>query len=81
MQHEQDCRVVSNEEAGAGHPLKDKEDHTMHFPLWLMKAFLAFWMVTVGVAYVMGTSPVFGLIGIIIVTTSILVRRVIQNAS
>ena len=52
----------------------------MQLPLWLMQAFLAVWIVVVGVAYVMGTSPVYGLIGIIMVTTSILVRRSIQKA-
>ena len=53
----------------------------MRLPLWLMQAFLAVWIVAVGVAYVMGTSPVYGLIGMIMVTTSILARRLIQKAS
>ncbi len=53
----------------------------MQLPQWLMQAFLAVWIVTVGIAYLTGTSPVFGLVGIIVVTTSILARRFIRKAS
>ena len=53
----------------------------MQWPLWLMRAVLVAWIVAVGVAYAMGTSPVFGLIGIIMVTTSILARGLIKKAS
>ena len=36
-------------------------------------------MVNVAFAYIKGTSPVFGLIGLILVTSTILVRRLIQK--
>ena len=36
-------------------------------------------MMNVALVYVMGMSPVFGLIGLILVTSSILVRRLIQK--
>ncbi len=36
-------------------------------------------MVNVALSYLMGMSPVFGLIGLILVTTNILVRRLIQK--
>ena len=36
-------------------------------------------LVNVALAYSMGMSPVFGLIGLILVTANILVRRVIQK--
>ena len=51
----------------------------MQVPLRLMHACLAVWIVAVSVAYATGTSPVYGLIGVIIVTTGILVRRLIQK--
>ena len=51
----------------------------MLLPPWLMQAVLVFWIGFVGMAYITGTSPVFGLIGIIIATTSILARSVIQQ--
>ena len=38
-------------------------------------------MVNVALAYVMGTSPVFGLIGIIMLTTSIVVRQFVKRGS
>ncbi len=44
----------------------------MHLLLFMLIANVAF-------AYVMGMSPVLGLIGLILVTTNILVRRLIQK--
>jgi hypothetical protein len=46
-----------------------------------MHAFLGFFIVTVAVAYIMGTSPVYGLIAIILATASILVRHIVRRAS
>ena len=46
----------------------------MAFPPWFMQAVLVVWMVVVAVAYATGTSPVFGLLGVILATTSILLR-------
>ena len=51
----------------------------MLLPEWWLQAVLGFWMAFVGMAYSTGTSPVYGLIGIILTTTSILVRRLIQK--
>ena len=51
----------------------------MLLPEWWMRAVLVFWMAFVSIAYSTGTSPVYGLIGIILTTTSILVRRLIQK--
>lgn len=53
----------------------------MRLPLWLMQALLVFFIVTVAVAYIMGTSPVYGLIAIILATTSILVRHMVRRTS
>ncbi len=53
----------------------------MQLPQWLMQAFLAIWIVMVGIAYLTGASPVLGLIGIIVITTSILVQRAFRKAS
>ena len=38
-------------------------------------------LVSVAFAYGMGTSPVFGLIGIIMLTTSILVRQFVKRGA
>ncbi len=53
----------------------------VQIPLRLMQAVLIVWIVAVGVAYLTGGTPVYALIGIIVTTTSILVRRFVQNAS
>jgi cell shape-determining protein MreD len=56
-------------------------DSTMFLPQWWMHAVLVFWLVFVGMAYSTGTSPVLGLIGIILATTSILVRGLATKPS
>lgn len=53
----------------------------MRLPLWLMQAFLGFLIVAVAVAYITGTSPVYGLIAIILATTSIVVRYMVRKTS
>ena len=47
----------------------------------LTQAVLVFWIVFVGLAYITGTSPVYGLIGIIFATLTILVRGFVTKAS
>ncbi len=53
----------------------------MQIPLRIMQAVLIAWIVAVGVAYLTGVTPVYGLIGIIVTTISILVRRLVQQTS
>ena len=53
----------------------------MFLPQWWMHAVLVFWLVFVGMAYSTGTSPVLGLIGIILATTSMLVRGLAPKPS
>ena len=45
----------------------------------LMQAVLVFWVVIVGMAYATGTSPVFGLIGIIIASSTIMVLQFVMK--
>jgi hypothetical protein len=53
----------------------------MPLPLWLMHALLVFFIAVVVVAYIMGSSPVYGLIAVILATTSILVRHAVRKTS
>ncbi len=53
----------------------------MVFPPWFMQAVLVVWLVVVGLAYITGASPVFGLIGVIMATISILLRSWSKKAS
>ncbi len=46
-----------------------------------MQAILVVWIVFVGLAYLTGTSPVYGLIGIIFATITILVHGLVTKAS
>ena len=49
-------------------------------PRW-MQAVLVFWIVLVAFSYIAGISPVYGLIGIIFATISILVHGFVTKAS
>ena len=53
----------------------------MVLPQWWIQALLVFWMVLAGFAYIMGTSPVYGLIGIIFATITIMVRSFVKKPS
>jgi hypothetical protein len=53
----------------------------MRLPLRLMQALLVFLIVVVAIAYITGTSPVYGLIAIIIATTSLLIRHMVRKTS
>jgi hypothetical protein len=60
--------------------LINTEGSTMRLPLWFTQAFLAMLMVQVGIAFVTGTSPVIGLVGIILLSSSIVVRQFVGKA-
>ena len=51
----------------------------MGSPPRLMQAVLVFWILLVVLAYITGTSPVVGLIGIIIASASILARQFVMT--
>ncbi len=52
----------------------------LQIPLRLMQAVLILWIVGVALAYLTGFTPVYGLIGTIVTTSSILARRMLQKA-
>ena len=53
----------------------------MVLSLRVRQVLLIILLVNVALAYVMGTSPVFGLLGIIMLTTSILVRQFVKRGA
>ncbi len=54
------------QQAGNG----SRERIMMQIPLRILQAVLIAWIVAVGVAYLTGVTPVYGLIGIIVTTIS-----------
>ena len=52
----------------------------MRLPQWFTQAFLIMLIVQVGIAFTMGTSPVIALIGVILLSSSILVRQFVTKA-
>jgi hypothetical protein len=57
------------------------ESMTMRVSPRVIQALLIFWMVAVGVDYITGTSPVYGLIGVIVATCCLWVRQVMWKKS